>query len=271
MLFHDRLESKLSRKRRKKIFENKQHIDRKSKGRKKRKTSIVRLENDMLCSSSVISHGVEWTAGLLAWLTFWHPPRQRSLSGTSRETAGLYELVTSFVLFLLHGRWNPHQIRQRCRKRKNVNWSELWILEGKGKWKKKFCSHLQMKCSCVSFLASARSKIGKMEYVCVCVWRWKSSDSFVTICFDLKRGWGETALFTVCGSMSNLYLIYDISHKSSDQRHDPGVFLQIAFSVPQQLWNYSSSRKPLSWTRWSPRMAVAILIWNSSEKVISWS
>lgn len=111
----------------------------------------------------------------------------------------------------------------------------------------------------------------RLERWSVCVWRWKSSVPFVTICFDLKRGWGETALFTVCGSMSNLYLIYDISHKSSDQRHDPGVFLQIAFSVPQQLWNYSSSRKPLSWTRWSPRMAVAILIWNSSEKVISWS
>lgn len=111
----------------------------------------------------------------------------------------------------------------------------------------------------------------RLERWSACVWRWKSSVSFVTICFDLKRGCGETALFTVCGSMSNLYLIYDISHKSSDQRHDPGVFLQIAFSVPQQLWNYSSSRKPLSWTRWSPRMAVAILIWNSSEKVISWS
>ncbi len=223
----------------------------------------------MLCSSSVISHGVEWTAGLLAWLTFWHPQRHRFLSGTSRETAGLYELVTSFVLFLLHGRWNPHQTRQRCRKRKNVSWSEFWIggVGGGGGWKKKFCSHLQMKCSCVSILASARSKIGKMECDFVTV------EEFCLLCDHLllKRGWGETALFTVCGSMSNLYLIYDISHKSSDQRHDPGVFLQIAFSVPQQLWNYSSSRKPLSWTRWSPRMAVAILIWNSSEKVISWS
>lgn len=55
------------------------------------------------------------------------------------------------------------------------------------------------------------------------------------------------------------------------QRHDPGVFLQIAFSVPQQLWNYSSWRKPLSSPRWSTRTAVAIPIWNGSEKVISWS
>lgn len=55
------------------------------------------------------------------------------------------------------------------------------------------------------------------------------------------------------------------------QRHDPGVFLQIAFSVPQQLWNYSSWRKPLSSPRWSTRTAAAIPIWNRSEKVISWS
>lgn len=226
----------------------------------------------MLCSSSVISHGVEWTAGLLAWLTFWHPQRQRSLSGTSQETAGLYELVTSFVLFLLHGRWNPHQIRQRCRKSTNVNWSELWILGGEKKWKtnerKSFARICKWNAAACHFWPPP---VLWLERWSACVWRWKSSVSFVTICFDLKHGWGETALFTVCGSMSNLYLIYDISHKSSDQRHDPGVFLQIAFSVPQQLWNYSSSRKPLSWTRWSPRMAVAILIWNSSEKVISWS
>lgn len=124
MLFYDCLERKLSRKK-----VRKQTTDRQKKGRggKKRKTSIVLLENDMLCSSSVISHGVEWTAGLLAWLTFWHPQRQRSLSGTSQETAGLYELVTSFVLFLLHGRWNPHQIRQRCRKRKQEHQLE-WIV-----------------------------------------------------------------------------------------------------------------------------------------------
>ncbi len=221
----------------------------------------------MLCSSSVISHGVEWTAGLLAWLTFWHPQRHRFLSGTSRETAGLYELVTSFVLFLLHGRWNPHQIRQRCRKRKNVNWSEFWI-GGGGNEIKSFARICKWNAAACQFWPPPVLRLGRWS---ASLWRWKSSVSFVTICFDLKRGWGETALFKVCGSMSNFYLIYDISHKSSDQRHDPGVFLQIAFSVPQQLWNYSSSRKPLSWTRWSPRMAVAILIWNSSEKVISWS
>lgn len=229
MLFHDRLESKLSRKRRKKIFENKQHIDRKSKGRKKRKTSIVRLENDMLCSSSVISHGVEWTAELLAWLTFWHPPRQRSLSGTSRETAGLYELVTSFVLFLLHGRWNPHQIRQRCRKRKNVNWSELWILEGKGKWKKKFCSHLQMKCSCVSFLASARSKIGKMECVCVTV------EEFCLLCDHLL--WPKTRLggnSTFYSVWLNVELIFNIWHFTQIIRPKTwpwGIFADCFFST----------------------------------------
>lgn len=34
------------------------------------------------------------------------------------------------------------------------------------------------------------------------------------------------------------------SHKSSGRRRDPGVFLQIAFSVPQQLWNYSFLKNP---------------------------
>ncbi len=190
MLFHDCLESKLSKnKKQKKNLLRKQtkHRQKKARGRKKRKTSIVLLENDMLCSSSVISHGVEWTAGLLAWLTFWHPQRHRFLSGTSRETAGLYELVTSFVLFLLHGRWNPHQIRQRCRKRKNVSWSEFWIWGGGGGgWKKKFCSHLQMKCSCVSILASARSKIGKMECEFVTV------EEFCLLCDHLL--WPKTRL-----------------------------------------------------------------------------
>lgn len=99
----------------------------------------------MLCSSSVIFHGVEWTVGFLAWPAFWHPQRRRSFSGTSRETAGLYELVTSFVL--LHGRRNPHQIRPRCGERENINLKRIalypekcpWIPEEKNRereWKK---------------------------------------------------------------------------------------------------------------------------------------
>ncbi len=204
-------------------------------------------------------------AGLTDFLT--SPETSFSFRNLSRDGWTLwisYKLCSFLIAWQMKPTPNKTEVQEK--EERQLEWILNWG-GGGGGWKKKFCSHLQMKCSCVSILASARSKIGKMECDFVTV------EEFCLLCDHLllKRGWGETALFTVCGSMSNLYLIYDISHKSSDQRHDPGVFLQIAFSVPQQLWNYSSSRKPLSWTRWSPRMAVAILIWNSSEKVISWS
>ncbi len=182
----------------------------------------------MLCSSSVISHGVEWTAGLLAWLTFWHPQRHRFLSGTSRETAGLYELVTSFVLFLLHGRWNPHQIRQRCRKRKNVNWSEFWIWGG-GDERKSFARICKWNAAACQFWPPPVLRLGRWS---ASLWRWKSSVSFVTICFDLKRGWGGNSTFY--SVWLNVELIFNIWHFTQIIRPKTwpwGIFADCFFST----------------------------------------
>ena len=71
------------------------------KSEKKPTTSIVHLENDMLCSTTVISHPAEWAAGLWAWLAPWRPrgkaPSLASLRSRA-ELLRLYELVTTFVL-----------------------------------------------------------------------------------------------------------------------------------------------------------------------------
>ncbi len=183
----------------------------------------------MLCSSSVISHGVEWTAGLLAWLTFWHPQRRRSLSGTSRETAGLYELVTSFVLFLLHGRWNPHQIRQRCRKRKNVNWSELWILGGKkANERKSFARICKWNAAACHFWPPP---VLRLERWSACVWWWK----FCLLCDHLL--WPKTRLggnSTFYSVWLNVKLIFNIWHFTQIIRPKTwpwGIFADCFFST----------------------------------------
>ncbi len=204
-------------------------------------------------------------AGLTDFLT--SPETSFSFRNLSRDGWTLwisYKLCPFLIAWQMKPTPNKTEVQEK--EERQLEW--ILNLGGGGNEIKSFARICKWNAAACHFWPPPVLRLGRWS---ASLWRWKSSVSFVTICFDLKRGWGETALFTVCGSMSNLYLIYDISHKSSDQRHDPGVFLQIAFSVPQQLWNYSSSRKPLSWTRWSPRMAVAILIWNSSEKVISWS
>lgn len=43
----------------------------------------------------------------------------------------------------------------------------------------------------------------------------------------LRRTMGQ--FYSAPGWMLNLYLMYDISHKSSDHRHDPGVFRRLLF------------------------------------------
>ncbi len=204
-------------------------------------------------------------AGLTDFLT--SPETSFSFRNLSRDGWTLwisYKLCSFLIAWQMKPTPNKTEVQEK--EERQLEW--IVNSEGGGNEIKSFARICKWNAAACQFWPPPVLRLGRWS---ASLWRWKSSVSFVTICFDLKRGWGETALFKVCGSMSNLYLIYDISHKSSDQRHDPGVFLQIAFSVPQQLWNYSSSRKPLSWTRWSPRMAVAILIWNSSEKVISWS
>lgn len=202
----------------KKVRKQTTHRQKKGRGGKKRKTSIVLLENDMLCSSSVISHGVEWTAGLLAWLTFWHPQRQRSLSGTSQETAGLYGPT-------------PDKTEVQEKHKRQLEWivNSGRKKKSKNKWKKKFCSHLQMKCSCVSFLASTRSKIGKMECVCVTV------EEFCLLCDHLL--WPKTRLggnSTFYSVWLNVELIFNIWHFTQIIRPKTwpwGIFADCFFST----------------------------------------
>lgn len=225
----------------------------------------------MLCSSSVIFHGVEWTVGFLAWPAFWHPQRRRSFSGTSRETAGLYELVTSFVLLL--GRRNPHQIKLRCGE--NINLKRIALHPEKCPWiPKKSREESKWKEILLAFANETQLRVifGSDRWS-ACTWC-ATVKEFGLLCDHLlwpkTRLGGNSSFYSV---RLNVELIFNIWHFTQIIRPKtwPWGILQIAFSVHQQLWNYSSSRKALSWTRWSPRMAVAILIWNGSVKVISWS
>lgn len=97
------------------------------------------------------------------------------------------------------------------------------------KWEKKFCSHLQMKCSCVSFLASTRSKIGKMECVCVTV------EEFCLLCDHLL--WPKTRLggnSTFYSVWLNVELIFNIWHFTQIIRPKTwpwGIFADCFFST----------------------------------------
>lgn len=80
---------------------------------------------------------------------------------------------------------------------------------------------------------------------------------------SLQRGkWRTVAttgqFYSAPGWMLNLYLMYDISHKSSGHRHDPGVFGRLLFQclsncgIIRLRERERGEKKPLSLAKWSP-------------------
>lgn len=142
-----------------------------------------------------------------------------------------------------------------------------------------------MKCSCGSNgLTTPRrlhpfpltpSKIGQSQGVvcmrvcactCLCVYLCVQllCDHFPELEPSLHRGkWRTVAttgqFYSTPGWMLNLYLMYDISHKSSGHRHDPGVFGRLLFQclsncgiIRLRERERGEKKKPLSLAKWSP-------------------
>ena len=179
-----------------------------------------------------------------------------------------------------------------------------------------------MKCSCASNglnslpsvppLPLTPTKIGQTQgvvcmcvCVCVCVcecvcWRLRVYLCVQLLCDRFPEPepsphggkWRTVAttgqFYSAPGWMLNLYLMYDISHKSSGHRHDPGVFRRLLFQClsncgiirPREREGErgSKKKKPLSLVKWSPshcsghpRLEARSLSLSLFPSVISWS